>query len=117
MRSGFYLYNHGELLERLKELGADKKPTLLLGVTFALLDFADFLGDQPLNFPELRVMETGGMKGRKKEMIRAEVHAYLRSAFHASAIDSEYGMTELMSQAYMKDSGVFVPPDWMRVYT
>ncbi|HAF46900.1 MAG TPA: acyl transferase, partial [Cryomorphaceae bacterium] len=117
MRSGFYLYNHGELLERLKELSADKKPTLLLGVTFALLDFADFLGDQPLNFPELRVMETGGMKGRKKEMIRAEVHAYLRSAFPASAIDSEYGMTELMSQAYMKDSGVFVPPDWMRVYT
>ena len=116
-RSGFYLYNHGKLLERLRELGAEKKPTLLLGVTFALLDFADFLGDQSLDFPELRVMETGGMKGRKKEMIRAEVHAYLRSAFLTSAIDSEYGMTELMSQAYMKDSGVFVSPDWMRVYT
>jgi len=116
-RSGFYLYNHAELLERLRELGDEKKPTLLLGVTFALLDFADFLGDQPLDFPELRVMETGGMKGRKKEMIRAEVHAYLRNAFPASSIDSEYGMTELMSQAYMKDSGVFVAPDWMRVYT
>ncbi|MGB1152360.1 MAG: acyl transferase, partial [Schleiferiaceae bacterium] len=59
----------------------------------------------------------GGMKGRKKEMIRAEVHADLRRAFPASAIDSEYGMTELMSQAYMKDSGAFVAPDWMRVYT
>lgn len=116
-RSGFYLYNYAELLERLRELGAENKPTLLLGVTFALLDFADFLGDQSLDFPELRVMETGGMKGRKKEMIRAEVHAYLRSAFPTSAIDSEYGMTELMSQAYMKDSGVFVAPDWMRVYT
>ena len=116
-RSGFYLYNHAELLECLRELGNEKKPTLLLGVTFALLDFADFLGNQPLDFPELRIMETGGMKGRKKEMIRAEVHAYLRRAFPVSAIDSEYGMTELMSQAYMQDSGVFVAPDWMRVYT
>ena len=116
-RSGFFLYNHEELDTVLQALAEERKPTLLLGVTFGLLDFADYLNGRTIEFPELRVMETGGMKGRKKEMIRAEVHAYLRNAFPASAIDSEYGMTELMSQAYMKDSGVFVAPHWMRVYT
>jgi len=116
-RSGFFLYNHEELDSLLQVLAEEHKPTLLLGVTFGLLDFADYLNGRTINFPELRIMETGGMKGRKKEMIRTEVHQYLKTSFPASPIDSEYGMTELMSQAYLKDSGLFTPPAWMRVYT
>jgi len=116
-RSGFFLYNNQELDSLLQELAAEQKPTLLLGVTFGLLDFADYLNGRTIEFSELRIMETGGMKGRKKEMIRKEVHHYLKNAFPRSPIDSEYGMTELMSQAYLKDSGLFEPPQWMRLYT
>jgi hypothetical protein len=116
-RSGFYLYNFDELEALLHQLQAEGKQTLLLGVTFGLLDFCDALEGRKINFPMLRIMETGGMKGRKKEMIRTEVHQYLRSTFSTSPIDSEYGMTELMSQAYLKDSGLFEAPAWMRVYT
>ncbi|CAI8435841.1 MAG: Uncharacterised protein [Cryomorphaceae bacterium] len=121
-RSGFYLYQHDELAALLLQLQREQKKTLLLGVTFGLLNLAEEFtqgnfGATALEFPELRVMETGGMKGRRKELIREEVHAVLKSAFPASPIDSEYGMTELLSQAYLKDSGFFVCPDWMRVYT
>jgi phenylacetate-coenzyme A ligase PaaK-like adenylate-forming protein len=112
--SGFFLYNHEELnqvLELQKQAG---KPTLLIGVTFALLDFIDAY---QIDFPELVVMETGGMKGRRKEMIREELHSALCAGFGVEAIHSEYGMTELLSQAYSKGEGLFNCPPWMKVIT
>ena len=121
--SGFYLYNHEDLMKVLVRLKTHKCPTLLLGVTFALLDFAekiandDFEIGPELHFPELHIMETGGMKGRRKELIREEAHAILRNSFPVSALDSEYGMTELLSQAYLNGSDFFKCPPWMRVYT
>ena len=113
--SGFYLYNHGALEKVLIKLQKQQRPTLLLGVTFGLLDFAETIS--AIDFPQLRVMETGGMKGRRKELIRDQVHAQLKAKFPSSSIDSEYGMTEILSQAYMKNNGHFVCPPWMRVYT
>jgi hypothetical protein len=110
--SGFYLYNHEELYQQLTKQQAESKPTLLIGVTFALLDFVE---QYQLNFPELVVMETGGMKGRRKEMIREELHSILCNGFGVNAIHSEYGMTELLSQAYSKGEGVFACPPWMRI--
>lgn len=112
--SGFYLYNQDELLEKLKTLSGDSKKVLLLGVTFALLDLAESSKDF---FPmeNLIVMETGGMKGRRKEMIREEVHDILKAYFQVKSIHSEYGMTELMSQAYSKEGGKYTLPVSMRV--
>ena len=121
--SGFYLYNHQELIQVLRDLQKSNRPTMLIGVTFALLDLAADLEagtwgeEKKMEFPALRIMETGGMKGRRKELIRVEVHEHLQSAFPKSPIDSEYGMTELLSQAYLKNSGLFSCPPWMRVYT
>jgi phenylacetate-coenzyme A ligase PaaK-like adenylate-forming protein len=112
--SGFFLYNHQELYEILMQQKGDGKPTMLLGVTFALLDFID---RYKINFPELIVMETGGMKGRRKEMIREELHNDLCAGFGVDAIHSEYGMTELLSQAYSKGNGVFNCPPWMQIIT
>jgi phenylacetate-coenzyme A ligase PaaK-like adenylate-forming protein len=112
--SGFFLYNHEELFDRLKKQQAAKKPTLLIGVTFALLDFIE---NYKINFPGLIVMETGGMKGRRKEMIREELHDQLCKGFGVDAIHSEYGMTELLSQAYSKGNGIFNCPPWMKIIT
>ena len=112
--SGFFLYNHEELYDQLKKQQEEKKPTLLIGVTFALLDFVE---NYPVNFPELIVMETGGMKGRRKEMIREELHNQLCKGFGVGAIHSEYGMTELLSQAYSKGDGIFNCPPWMKIIT
>ena len=112
--SGFYLYNHDELFKQLKKQLQSKKPTLLIGVTFALLDFIE---QYPINFPELIVMETGGMKGRRREMIREELHQTLCKGFGVDVIHSEYGMTELLSQAYSKGNGIFNCPPWMKVIT
>ena len=112
--SGFYLYNHQELHQQLTELKKAGTPTLLIGVTFALLDFVE---QYPINFPNLIVMETGGMKGRRKEMIREELHHTLSKGFGVDAIHSEYGMTELLSQAYSKGLGIFNCPPWMRIIT
>ncbi|WP_209331587.1 acyl transferase [Lunatimonas salinarum] len=113
--SGFYLYNHQELVKTLSILGqrADRK-VLLLGVTFGLLDLVDSGLDLPL-IPELMIMETGGMKGRRTEMIREEVHDRLKQAFGVSLIHSEYGMTEMMSQAYSKGEGKYDLPDSVRI--
>ena len=112
--SGFYLYNQDELLEKMEMLAADGKQILLLGVTFALLDLAE--SDKSFSPQEnLLVMETGGMKGRRKEMIREEVHDILKPFFGVKEIHSEYGMTELMSQAYSKGQGKYTLPDSMRV--
>lgn len=112
--SGFYLYNHTELHTQLKRQQENGQPTLLIGVTFALLDFAE---QYAIHFPELIVMETGGMKGRRKEMIREELHHVLCKGFGVNSIHSEYGMTELLSQAYSKGEGLFNCPPWMRVLT
>ncbi|PWK77956.1 acyl-protein synthetase LuxE [Mucilaginibacter oryzae] len=110
--SGFFLYNHDELYQQLKKQQDKGKPTLLIGVTFGLLDFID---NYRLNFPELIVMETGGMKGRRKEMIREELHEILCNGFGVKHIHSEYGMTELLSQAYSYGDGIFECPPWMQI--
>jgi hypothetical protein len=110
--SGFFLYNHNELFQELKKQQDAGKPTLLIGVTFGLLDFIE---NYQINFPELVVMETGGMKGRRKEMIREELHDILGKGFGVKHIHSEYGMTELLSQAYSKGDGIFNCPPWMKI--
>jgi phenylacetate-coenzyme A ligase PaaK-like adenylate-forming protein len=113
-RSGFFLNDLNNLADLLKSLNEEEKPTLLLGVTFALLDMAEC---HTLKLDHTIVMETGGMKGRRKEMVRAEVHEQLTEAFGVKSIHSEYGMTELLSQGYSKGEGVFVPGDSMKVLT
>ena len=112
--SGFYLYNQSELLENLRFLAKDNRKILLLGVTFALLDLAES-GAKFSKMDNLIIMETGGMKGRRKEMIREEVHDRLKAFFKVNSIHSEYGMTELMSQAYSKGEGKYMLPVSMRV--
>lgn len=114
LHSGFYLYNQDELLEKLNLLRNDSKKVILLGVTFALLDLAES-GKDFFPMKNLIVMETGGMKGRRKEMIREEVHDILKSFFKVESIHSEYGMTELMSQAYSKGEGKYTLPKTMHV--
>lgn len=111
-QSGYFLYNHGDLHSALQALKAAGTPTLLIGVTYALLDFVE---QYSIDFPELMVMETGGMKGRRREMIREEVHALLSHGFGVAAIHSEYGMTELLSQAYSEGEGIFRCPPWMDI--
>lgn len=109
--SHFFLRNHDELKAILRN--QPEIPTILLGVSFALLDLAEE-GEFELPTNTL-VMETGGMKGRRKEMIRAELHAIFTQHFHVEAIHSEYGMTEMMSQAYSKGNGLYEAPPWMRI--
>lgn len=108
--SGFFLDNFEDLFHKIVS-NTDKK-ILVIGVSFALLDFAE---KYSIEHPNIIVMETGGMKGRKKEMIRKDLHQQLQKAFSVSHIHSEYGMTELLSQAYSKKDGVFVAPKWMQV--
>ena len=110
--SGFYLDEFDELKKQLERLESKKQPTLLLGVSFALLDFAEQF---PLQLKHTVIIETGGMKGRRKEMIREDLHATLKKAFGIENIHSEYGMTELLSQAYSKGNGRFYAPSWMKV--
>jgi phenylacetate-coenzyme A ligase PaaK-like adenylate-forming protein len=110
--NGFYLYDHQKLKETIERLTELNRPVLLLGVSFALLDFAEkFSFSLPDNFI---VMETGGMKGRQREMVREELHGKLCRTFGVGTIHSEYGMTELLSQAYSKGSGRFTCPPWMK---
>jgi hypothetical protein len=110
--SGFFLESHGRLSNILSQRERSNLPTFLLGVTFALLDFA---ADAKLNLKNTIVMETGGMKGRREELTRAQVHELLKESFQVSTIHSEYGMTELLSQAYSKANGLFKCPPWMKV--
>jgi phenylacetate-coenzyme A ligase PaaK-like adenylate-forming protein len=113
-QSGFYLHNYDELILTLQQLQDKKQKTILLGVTYALLDVVE-------QFPLFRggsnliVMETGGMKGKRKEMIREELHNILCEGFGVKSIHSEYGMTELLSQAYSKGDGIFTTPPWMKL--
>ncbi len=110
--SGFYLYDHAKLMENLRQLRDNGRKTLLLGVSFALTDLAEAFHEK---LPNVVIMETGGMKGRRKEMVREEVHTLLRSAFGVQKVHSEYGMTELLSQAYSQGNGLFKTPPWMKV--
>jgi hypothetical protein len=110
--SGFYLYEHEKLAAALQRLEAAGQKTMLIGVTFALLDFAEKYS-MPLS--HTTIMETGGMKGRRREMTRPEVHEILQKAFHTKNIHSEYGMTELLSQAYSTGDGLFRSPAWMKI--
>lgn len=111
-QSGFYLNEFDQLYQTLQKLEQQQQPTILIGVTFALLDFAETY-KSPLK--NTIVMETGGMKGRRKEIIREEVHAILQNSFGSKPIHSEYGMTELLSQAYSKGDGLYQTPSWMKV--
>lgn len=119
--SGFYLNEYDLLIEKLKALQQQNQKTILLGVTYALLDLAEKIslslwGSGGMGgFGGLIVMETGGMKGKRKEMVREELHQQLTAAFGVSEIHSEYGMTELLSQAYSKGNGVFKTPPWMKI--
>jgi len=112
--SGFYNNNFKKLFSALQKLKSSGTNTILFGVSYALLDFCT---QHPIDFPELTVIETGGMKGRKKEMIRTELHNILCKGFNVNNIHSEYGMTELFSQAYAKEKGLFKCPPWMKVFT
>jgi len=110
--SGFYLHNYDELIAKLTKLDAAGQNVLLIGVTYALLDLVE---KQNFNLQHTIIMETGGMKGRRKEMIREELHDVLCKGFGVKKIHSEYGMTELLSQAYSLGDGIFECPRWMDI--
>jgi phenylacetate-coenzyme A ligase PaaK-like adenylate-forming protein len=110
--SGFFLHNHNELYNTLLHLKKNGQKTLLIGVSFALLDFVE---KYSINFPDLMVMETGGMKGRREEITRDELHSAICSGFGVDRVFSEYGMTELLSQAYSKGKGIYSTPPWMKI--
>jgi hypothetical protein len=110
--SGFFLNNHNELFDVLQMLKKNDAPTLLIGVSFALIDF---LERYSIDFPKLMVMETGGMKGRREEITREELHGIICSGFGVDRVYSEYGMTELLSQAYSKGKGIYRTPPWMKI--
>jgi phenylacetate-coenzyme A ligase PaaK-like adenylate-forming protein len=110
--SGFYLNNYDALAAKIRELQTDSKKIFLIGVSFALLDLADRFD---LDMSNAIVMETGGMKGRRAELTREELHTYLMQRFHVGKIHSEYGMTELLSQGYSTGDGIFKTPTWMKI--
>lgn len=110
--SGFYLHNYSELIEKLIKLDSSGENVVLIGVTYALLDLIDI---QSFQLKNTIIMETGGMKGKRKEIIREELHAMLCKGFGVHEIHSEYGMTELLSQAYSLGNGIFECPPWMDI--
>ena len=110
--SGFYLHNYDELTSKLIELDSEGQNVLLIGVTYGLLDLIE---QQNFQLQNTIVMETGGMKGKRKEIIREELHEILCKGFGVSNIHSEYGMTELLSQAYSLGNGIFECPNWMQI--
>ncbi len=109
--AGFYLDNVAELSQKIQLLRQKNEKILLIGVTFALLDFAE---NHPQDLSDVIIMETGGMKGRRKELIRQDAHEILCNAFNVKQIHSEYGMTELLSQAYSQENGIFTLPPSMK---
>jgi len=111
-KSGFYLDNLNELHKNLLELDKNNEKVLLIGVSFALLDLVE---KHQFKLKNTIIMETGGMKGRRKELIREELHQILKDGFGVKKIHSEYGMTELLSQAYSKGNGIFECPPWMKI--
>lgn len=110
--SGFYLHNYDELISKLIELDNSGQNVILIGVTYALLDLIE---KQHFQLKNTIIMETGGMKGHRKEMIREELHQILCTGFGVQSIHSEYGMTELLSQAYSLGNGIFECPSWMHI--
>ena len=112
--SGFYLDDFEALAQTLKTLESKEQKTLLIGVSFALLDLIE---QSQFDLKHTIIMETGGMKGRRKEIIRNELHTILKKGFGVNHIHSEYGMTELLSQAYSKGNGIFNCPPWLKVLT
>ncbi len=108
--SGFYLNNYAELNQKLKDI--KNKKIILIGVTYALLDLAEQF---PIAIPKAIIMETGGMKGKRKELVREELHETLTKAFGVENIYAEYGMTELLSQGYSKGKGLYETPPWMKI--
>jgi len=112
--SGFYLHDLEALKNTLLRLEAKGEKTLLIGVSYALLDLIE---SHSFNLKHTIVMETGGMKGRRKELVKSELHSILKHGFGIDKIHSEYGMTELLSQAYSKGDGVFKMPSWMKILT
>ena len=110
--SGFFLYEHQKLAEKLLYLDKRNKKILLFGVSYALLDFVK---KYQFNLKNTIIIETGGMKGRKKEMVREELHNILKKSFGVDKIFSEYGMTELLSQSYSKGDGIFHTPPWKKI--
>lgn len=110
--SGFYLNNYSDLISKLIALDQSGQNVLLIGVTYALLDLID---QQKFQLKNTIIMETGGMKGNRKEIIREELHKILREGFGVSTIHSEYGMTELLSQAYSLGNGIFECPNWLHI--
>ncbi len=112
--SGFYLYETDALIEKLNKLEENNQKTILIGVSYALLDLIE---THPFQLKNTIIMETGGMKGRRKEMIKEELHEVLKNGFGVEKIHSEYGMTELLSQAYSKGDGIFSCPPWMKILT
>lgn len=112
INSGFFLHNYDELIVVIKSLKNSGKKTILIGVTYALLDLSEHGIKLSDNFI---VMETGGMKGKRREMIKEELHAFLKQKLGITTIHSEYGMTELLSQAYSKGDGIFECPPWMKI--
>ncbi len=110
--SGFYLNNLDELAAKLTLLEESGQKTMLIGVTFALLDLAE---QHPMPLKNTIIVETGGMKGRRHEITRDELHALLKSAFQIESVCSEYGMTELLSQAWSTGNGIYHSPPWMKI--
>jgi phenylacetate-coenzyme A ligase PaaK-like adenylate-forming protein len=110
--SGFYLDEHEKLAEMLRLLDSSGQKVLLIGVSFALLDFIE---KYKFTLQNTTIIETGGMKGRRREILREDLHRRLCEGFGVSKIHSEYGMTELFSQAYSSGDGIFTPPSWMKV--
>lgn len=110
--NGFYLYNHSDLYNKLAGLRIRNVRTILIGVSFALVDFAS---EHKITFPELIVIETGGMKNVKRELSRSEIHRIISEGFGVRNVHSEYGMTELISQAYSCSDGIFNTPPWMKI--
>ncbi len=110
--SGFYLHNYDELIAKLIQLDQTGQNVILIGVTYALLDLVE---KHSFQLENTIIMETGGMKGKRKEMIREELHQKLCNGFGVNTIHSEYGMTELLSQAYSLGEGIFECPSWMQI--
>lgn len=111
--SGFFLKEYDFIIEKMKSLARENKKIILIGVSYALLDLTE---SKNLNFENTIIIETGGMKGRRREMIKKELHETLKERTGLKKIHSEYGMTELLSQAYSKGDGIFSCPNWMRVF-
>lgn len=111
-KSGFFLKNEAFLIENLQFLAKNNQKTILFGVSFALLDLAE---KYKIDLSNVVIMETGGMKGRREELTRDELHSIYKKSFNVASIHSEYGMTELLTQAYSKGEGVFETPAWMKI--